>query len=103
MADLGLLRRIDDFDSFKLIRNVAPESISLDVVDAVRNLDEREELELHLRLILHDPNATPYGPAEIVDILTHKLSIQRLTKAYCPSRQAILFRISGTRAIGEKS
>ena len=65
MADLGLLRRIDDFDSFKLVRNVAPESISLEVVDAVRNLDEREELELYLRLILHDPNATHTDPPKL--------------------------------------
>jgi len=42
-------------------------------------LDEREELEPYLRLILHDPNETPHGPAEIADIFTHKLSIQKLT------------------------
>jgi hypothetical protein len=41
-------------------------------------LDEREELEPYIMLILHDPNETPHGPAEIVDIFTHKLSIQEL-------------------------
>ena len=39
----------------------------------------KQELEPYLRLILHDPNETPHGPAEIVDIFTHKLSIQKLT------------------------
>lgn len=76
---LGLFRRIDDFDSFIEVRNVAPESISEGLIDAVRKLDEKEELEPYLRLILHDPNETPHGPTEIADIFTHKLRIQKLT------------------------
>jgi Type III restriction enzyme, res subunit len=76
---LGLLKRVDDFDSFSAVRNVPAESISEQVVKAVKQLDEREELEPYLRLILHDPNETPHGPAEIADIFTHKLSIHKLT------------------------
>lgn len=76
---LGLLKRIDDFDSFAAVRGVPPESISRELVAAVKSLDEREELEPFLRLILHDPNETPHGPAEIADIFTHKLQIQKLT------------------------
>lgn len=76
---LGLLKTVDDFDSFSAVRNVAADSISPQLVAAVKKLDEREELEPFLRLILHDPNETPHGPAEIADIFTHKLSIRKLT------------------------
>jgi superfamily II DNA or RNA helicase len=76
---IGLLKQVDDYDSFSAVRNVPPESISKELVNAVRELDEREELEPYLRLILHDPNETPHGPAEIADIFTHKLTIQKLT------------------------
>jgi superfamily II DNA or RNA helicase len=79
IPSLGLLKRIDDFDSFSEVRNIPAELISEILLNVVRKLDEREELEPYLRLILHDPNETPHGPAEIADIFTHKLSIQRLT------------------------
>jgi superfamily II DNA or RNA helicase len=42
-------------------------------------LDEREELEPYFRAILHDPNDTPHGPAELADILTHKVTIRHTT------------------------
>jgi superfamily II DNA or RNA helicase len=74
----GLLKLIDDFDSLCEVRNIPPGLISEPLLKAVRGLDEREELEPYLRLILHDPNETPHGPAEIADIFTHKLTIQKL-------------------------
>ncbi len=79
IPSMGLLKTVDDFDSFSAVRNVTPESISPKIVAAVRKLDEKEELEPYLRLILHDPNETPHGPAEIADIFTHKLSIRKLS------------------------
>ena len=78
LSGLGLLKRVDDFDSFCAVRNQPPESISAKVIAAVKKLDEREELEPYLRQILHDPNETPHGPAEIADIFTHKLVIHKL-------------------------
>ena len=78
ITSLGLLKSIDDFDSFIEVRNIAPDSISTSVIKTVQQLDEKEELEPYLRLILHDPNAPPHGPAEIADIFTHKLSINKL-------------------------
>jgi Type III restriction enzyme, res subunit len=74
----GLLKSIGDFDNFESVRNVADDLISEALIKAVQRLDEREELEPFLRLILHDPNETPHGPAEIADIFTHKLSIRKL-------------------------
>lgn len=79
MPGLGLLKSIDDFDSFKAVRDVAPTTMFSGLLEAVRALDEKEEIEPYLRLILHDPNETPHGPAELADIFTHKLSIQKLT------------------------
>src|SRR5258708_2488235 len=78
IPSLGLLKRIDDFDSLAEVRNIPAELVSEALLNAVRKLDEREELEPYLRLILHDPNETPHGPAEIADIFTHKLSVQKL-------------------------
>jgi superfamily II DNA or RNA helicase len=78
IPSLGLLKLIDDFDNFISVRDVPAHTISKALVEVVRRLDEREELEPYLRLILHDPNDTPHGPAEIADIFTHKLSIKKL-------------------------
>jgi superfamily II DNA or RNA helicase len=72
----SLLVHVDEIDNFIAVRDIRPESISPEVLDAVKRLDEREELEPYLRNILFDPNETPHGPAEIVDVLTHKLSIR---------------------------
>jgi hypothetical protein len=78
IAGLGLLRSIEDYDTLSAVRSVPPESITPQLVETVRGLDEKEELEPYIRLILHDPNETSHGPAEIADIFTHKLSIQKL-------------------------
>jgi superfamily II DNA or RNA helicase len=76
---LGSLIRIDDFDNFREIRGFPAESVSKELQDVVRNLDEREELEPFIRSILFDTSITPHGPAEIVDILTHKVSVKQKT------------------------
>src|SRR6267154_1598430 len=64
---------LDSIDSFREARNYPASDIGLGLIEAVRSLDEREELEPFLRSILTDVGDTPHGPAEIVDILTHKL------------------------------
>jgi len=64
---------LDDFRSFREVRAYPSSSIGPERIEAVKKLDEREELEPFLRSILTDVGDTPHGPAEIVDILTHKL------------------------------
>ena len=71
---------IDDVDEFRDVRDFPARSVVPSIVEAVRGLDEAEELEPFMRAILADTNATPHGPAEIVDILTHKVSILRQPK-----------------------
>lgn len=71
---MGLLFPFEDIDQFRGARAVA-RSVDAPLLAAVRALDEREEIEPFIRSILTDPNETPHGPAEIADILTHKLSV----------------------------
>jgi hypothetical protein len=70
---MNLLIPIEDFDNFHLMRDVKAGSITPLLRDVMRSLDEREEMEPFLRLILADDAQTPHGPAELVDIFTHKL------------------------------
>lgn len=74
---MALLLKIEDFDNFKKILDFPSDCISKELQEAVRNLDEREELEPFIRSILFDSSDTPHGPAEIVDILTHKVIVNR--------------------------
>jgi Type III restriction enzyme, res subunit len=68
---------VDDFDSFMDIREFPPSTIRAEVLNSICNLDEREELEPFIRSILFDTSGTPHGPAELVDILTHKLKVKK--------------------------
>jgi hypothetical protein len=63
-------------DNFAAARSVSLSDVSVGAVDTVRALDEKEEIEQWMQGILHDTNQTPHGPSEIVDIFTHKLTIQ---------------------------
>ncbi len=72
---MGTLVTMGRFDNFRQVLKYAPEEVSEEVLTAVRDLDEREELEPFIRTILTDVGDTPHGPAEIADILTHKVSV----------------------------
>lgn len=71
------LLHIEDFDNFRGVRDIPPESIGAGIMRSVSELNEKEELEPYLRSILFDPSATPHGPVEIADILTHKVTVSR--------------------------
>jgi len=72
---MATLITIDEIDNFKEIKNVSPETIANSYIETIRGLDEREELEPFIRSILFDINDTPHGPAELVDIFTHRISV----------------------------
>lgn len=63
---------IDNIESFARVREVEAHPGQA-VLASVAKLDEREELEPFIRDILADSQDTPHGPAELVDIFTHKL------------------------------
>lgn len=73
----GRLVQLEDFDRFRSVLKYAPDEVEDEVIASVRDLDERTDLEPAIRSILTDVGDTPHGPAEIVDILTHKLTLNR--------------------------
>ncbi|MCJ7483094.1 MAG: DEAD/DEAH box helicase [Thermodesulfovibrionales bacterium] len=71
----GKLITFENVDTFRDIKDFPAKSIKPEIINTMRSLDEREEIEPFLRAILADENVTPHGPAEIVDILTHKVIV----------------------------
>lgn len=70
----GRLSRIEEFEEFALAKGVIPTDVNAAIVETVCSLDEREEMEPYLRQIISDFGQTPHGPAELVDIFTHRLT-----------------------------
>jgi Type III restriction enzyme, res subunit len=66
---------IVDVEEFQQVKSFGPASVTPALADAVRSLDEVSELEPLVRRILADHTSTPHGPAEITDILTHRLRL----------------------------
>lgn len=73
---MARLLHFDDIDSFSLARGVAPSEVTSELREAVKRLHEIDDLEELLRIIVSDRASTPHGPAEIVDILTHKIDVE---------------------------
>src|ERR1017187_10163997 len=75
---MSLLIPFEAFDNFKEVKDFPtteiPRDVLTDLIQKVKELDEREELEPWLRSILADGAQTPHGPAEIVDIFTHHVT-----------------------------
>lgn len=71
------LLKLDEVDSFEPVKAFPAKDIAEVLVSTVRSLDEREEIEPFIRAILTDVGETPHGPAEIVDILTHKITFRK--------------------------
>jgi hypothetical protein len=91
------LVRLDDIDSFREARDHPADTISHHVIAAVRGMDEREVLEPSIRAIVTDVGDTPHGPAEIVDIFTHKLMFRRR-----PTVSAFILKGKSTRTVRPK-
>lgn len=73
---MGRLIKIQDIDQFFDVVNVPEAAITPEVLEGVRQLDERRELEPMLRQLLWDTADTPHGPTEIADILTSKVRLR---------------------------
>ena len=69
------LLRVQAIDQFAKILRVSESAVSKEILEAVRQLDERRELEPALQQILFDPNETPHGPTEIADIVTSRVIV----------------------------
>ena len=73
---MGRLIKIQDIDQFCEIINIPEATITAELLESVRQLDERRDLEPMLREVLWDPTETPHGPTEIADILTTKVRVR---------------------------
>ena len=73
---MGRLIKIQDLDQFYEVVNIPGAAITADILESVRQLDERQDLEPMLREVLCDPTETPHGPTEIADILTTKVRVR---------------------------
>lgn len=70
---------IESFDSFSKIKDIMAREITPDIMETVRNLDEKTEIEVYIRSSIFDINRTPHGPVELVDIFTHKCTVKGLS------------------------
>ena len=73
---MSRLIKPQEIDQFERILRVPEAAISEEVATGVRRLDERRELEPALQEVLSDPNETPHGPTEIVDVLTTRVILR---------------------------
>lgn len=69
----GKLLSLDDIPVFAEVRKVKLADIREPLRVAVKKLHEAHDIEQYIRSILSDRAATPHGPAEIADILTHRV------------------------------
>lgn len=65
---------LERYDQFVNLPEFRRDKVSEELIAAVRLLHEADDLEELLLHNLSDPNRTPHGPAEIVDIMTMQLS-----------------------------
>ena len=65
---------IDRYEQFNGLRDFGREQVTDQLIAAVRGFREAEDMEELLLQALSDPNRTPHGPVEIVDIMTLQLA-----------------------------
>lgn len=73
---VGRLVKLQDIDQFSEIVSVPEALVTTEVLEGIRDLDERRELEPLIRQLLWDPSETPHGPTEIADVLTTKVCLR---------------------------
>ena len=73
---MNKLVKIDEFDSFKRVKDIKEEEVIDDVLKTVKGLDEKNFIEPFIRACIFDLNETPHGPVELSDIFTHRLSLK---------------------------
>lgn len=69
----GQLVRLDDIPAFAAVKDAPLGEVTDALRHAIKRLHEAYDMEEFIRAILSDRAATPHGPAELVDILTHRI------------------------------
>lgn len=65
---------IESYEQFTNLADFPREKVSDQLIDTVRHFHESDDIEELLLEVLSDPNRTPHGPVEIVDIMTLQLT-----------------------------
>jgi len=73
---MGRLIKLHEIEEFSEVKTIPDATISEKILAEIRNLDEKNEIERFIREIIYDPNETPHGPTEIVDILTSHVQVR---------------------------
>jgi superfamily II DNA or RNA helicase len=69
---------IQDYNEFNELADVSRDSVSDELVRVARSFHESEDMEELILSTLTDPNRTPHGPAELVDIMTVNLTYNNI-------------------------
>lgn len=62
--------RLEDIEEFEFVRRIPRSAITDIILNGVKQLNERDEIEVFIREILPDKTDTPHTSTEIADILT---------------------------------
>jgi len=66
--------RLEDIEEFEAMRRVPPQAITPEIIQGIRGLNERTEIEPFLTQILADFDRTAHNSTEIADVLTTKVT-----------------------------
>ena len=67
---MGKLIKTFEIDEFNNMAVIPAAAISQEIIDNIKDLNEKTEIEPFIREIIYDPNETPHGPTEIADIIS---------------------------------
>jgi superfamily II DNA or RNA helicase len=73
---MSRLLHVGDFDQFAKVKDLPPASVKREVLAAVRRMDEADCLQPAILSALYDPNVVAHGPAEVADVLTHRVTVR---------------------------
>ncbi|MBK9096882.1 MAG: DEAD/DEAH box helicase [bacterium] len=73
---MSTLINIDEFDQFIGLRLIGRDQVTNELISVVKTFQEEDKLEKIILSLIIEPNLTPHGPTEIVDILTTQLSFK---------------------------
>ncbi len=68
---------IEEYNEFYDLKDISRKEITTDLIESIRTFREEADLEEMILNAISDPNRTPHGPSEIVDIMTLNLSYRK--------------------------
>ena len=72
---MARLLEISELDAFAKTRSIPESAISDDILAEVRELREKEQLEVWIQELIGSHDKTPHGPTEIADIISTRVTV----------------------------